>query len=146
MTVPLSRMGYETLLYYGTAGDTAATQITNAIDVDYNLDPERGETTVRGNGTSPPVVTSRVTALKPTVTFKMLNRPTDTALIALLAAAKTGAPVAIRTKHEPGEGGKGFDGDMTFSVKQSAPLKGEAAFEFTGEATEEAGRVPQLWV
>jgi len=139
-----TRMGYETQLFYGTAGAQAASQITNAVDVDYNLDPERGDTTTRGDGTSKPIITSMVTGLKPTVTFKMLNKPTDPALIALLAAASTGAAVAIRTKSY--SGGKGYDGDMTFAFKEGAPLKGEGTFEFTGEATEEAGRVPQTWV
>jgi hypothetical protein len=137
-------MGYEAQLYYGTAGTTAATQITNAIDVDYNLDPERGDTTTRGTGSSPPVVTSRITAIKPTVTFKMLNKPADTTLASLITASTTGAAVAIRTKSY--SSGLGFDGDMTLAMKEGAPLKGEGTFEFTCEATEESGRSPSLWV
>lgn len=137
-------MGYETQLFYGTAGSTGATQITNAVDVDYNMDPERGETTTRGDGTAVPIVTSRVTALKPTITWKMLNKPADTTLAALIAAAKTGAAVALRTKNYAS--GSGFDGDVTLTCKQGAPLKGEGTFEFTAEATEESLRVPSLWV
>jgi hypothetical protein len=147
-------MGYEAQLFYGTAGSTGATQITNATDVDYNLDPERGDTTTRGDGTAVPRVTSRVTGLKPTITWKSLNKPTDTTLAALIAAAKTGAPVALRTKSY--SSGLGFDGDVTLTMKQGAPLKGEATFEsplkgeatfeFTAEATEESLRVPSLWV
>jgi hypothetical protein len=137
-------MGYETQLFYGTAGTTAATQITNAVDVDYNLDPERGDTTTRGDGSSVPIVTSRVTALKPTITFKMLHKPADTTLAALIAASKAGSPVAMRTKSY--SSGSGYDGDVTLSFKESAPLKGEGSFEFTAEATEESGRAPQTWV
>ena len=74
----------------------------------------------------------------------MLNKPADTTLVALLAAASTGAPVAIRTKSYTS--GKGFDGDMTLSFKEGAPLKGEGSFDFTCEATEESGRAPQTWV
>lgn len=137
-------MGYETLLYLGTAGATASSQVTNAVDVDYNLDPQRGDTTTRGDASAVPIETSRVTSIKPTVTFKSLNKLADTLLATLLTAAATGAPLAVRTKS--GSTGKGYDGDMTFTVKHSSPLKGEGAFEFTGEATEESLRVPQLWV
>ena len=92
MPAEKTTMGYETLLYYGTAGAVATVQITNAQDVDYNMDPERGETTSKGDGSNPPIVTSRVTALKPTITFRMLNKAANTALAALLAAAATGPP------------------------------------------------------
>lgn len=144
MPVNKTRMGYETQLFYGTAGAQAAIQITNATDVEYNMDPERGDTTTRGDGTAVPIITSRVTGIKPTVTFTMLNKPEDTQLAAMIAVAKTGAPIAIRTKNY--SGGLGYDGDMTFGKKDGAPLKGTGTFEFTGEATEEAGRLPQVWV
>jgi hypothetical protein len=137
-------MGYETQLFYGTAGATAATQITNSVDVNYNMDPERGDTTTRGTGLTPPIITSRVTGLKPTITWRMLNKPADATLAALIAAAKTGAPVALRTKSYAS--GLGFDGDVNLQVQQGAPLRGEATFEFTAEATEESGRTPSLWV
>lgn len=137
-------MGYEGQIYYGTAGTTATTQLVNVVDLDYNQDPERGDTTTRGDGTTVPIITSRVTGLKPTVTWKMLNKPDDTSLAALIAAAKTGAAVAIRTKAKAS--GLGFDGDMTLSHKISSPLKGESSHEFVGEATEESLRVPLLWV
>lgn len=143
MAAEKAYMGYETLLYIGTAGSTASTQVLNAQDVDYNLDPERGETTTRGDGSAVPIATSRVTCLKPTVTFKMLNKPGNATLATIIAAAKTGGPLAVRTKSY--SSGLGFDGDMTFSQKHGAPLKGEGSFEFVGEATEESLRVPLLW-
>lgn len=139
----INRMGYETQLFYGTAGSTGATQITNAIDVDYNIDPTRGDTTTRGAGTSVPIETSKVTALKPTITWRMLNKPSDTTLAALIAASKTGAAVALRTKSY--SSGQGFDGDVTLAMKEGAPLKGEGTFEFTAEATDDEGRTPALW-
>jgi len=144
MTVQKTTMGFETLLFLGTAGATATQQVTNAQDVDYNLDPEKGDTTPRGDGTAVPIITSRVTGLKPQVTFTYLNKQGDTLLAILLAAQTTGAPLAVRTKSWAS--GKGYDGDMTFTMKQKGPLKGESAFEFTGEASDEAGRAPQTWV
>lgn len=139
----VTRMGWEDQLYYGAAGSTAATQVTNCEDLDYNLDPEKGETTVRGAGTSIPIVTEKVTALKPTITWKMLNKPNDTTLAALIAAAKTGAAVALRTKSY--SSGLGFDGDVTLGFKKGAPLKGQGVFEFTATATDDEGRTPSLW-
>lgn len=139
-----TRMGYEAQLFYGTAGTTAATQITNARDVQYNIDPTRGDTTKRGVGTSVPIDTSKVTSLKPTITWSMLNKPSDTTLTALLAAAATGAAVALRTKNY--SSGLGFDGDVSLQVANGAPLRGEATFDFTAEATDDEGRDPSLWV
>lgn len=143
-TPTITRMGYEAQLFYGTPGSSATNQIENAVDVDYNLDPQRGPTTTRGDGLSVPIESSRVTSLKPTVTWKMLNKPADTILASLLAAAATGAAVALKTKSF--SSGKGFDGDVTLSFKEGAPLNGEGTFEFTAEATEESGRRAQTWV
>lgn len=136
------RMGYEAQLFYGTAGSTATEQVLNATDVDWSTEPERGDTTVRGNGLSVPIVTGQVTALKPQITFKMLAKDDDAQLADMIAAADTGAAVALKTKHY--SSGTGYDGDWTLSKKYNAPLKGEATYEFTAEATDEAGRTPDL--
>lgn len=144
MAAVKTTMGYEAQLFIGTAGTTGATQVTEAQDVDYNLDPERGNTTSRGDGLSVPIVTSRVTALKPTVTFKVLKKLASSTLATIIAAAKTGAPLAVRTKSA--STGYGFDGDMNFSMKEGSPLNGEGTWEFTCEADESALRVPSLWV
>ena len=139
-----TKAGYEGLLYYGTAGTTAMTQMLNCEDLNYDQDVERGETTVRGAGVNPPIVTSRVTARKAVISWKMMNKPADTVLTALRAASATGAAVALRTKDSAA--GKGFDGDCTLSVKNGMPLKGMATFEFTAEPTDDEGRDPQLYV
>lgn len=136
-------MSYEAQLFYGTAGSTGATQITNCVDLEYNMDPETGDTSTRGDGTTVPIATEKVTALKPEITFKMLNRSSDTTLAALLAAAFTGAAVAMRTKSY--SSGKGYDGDVNVKVKQGAPLKGEATYEFTCTANDQL-RDPSIWV
>lgn len=138
----ITKMGYEGLLYYGTAGSTASTLLTNCVDLDYQQEPQKGETTVKGTGTSPPIETERVTSIKVTITWKMLNKPADTSLAALRAAGSTGAPVALRTKDY--SSGTGFDGDCTVSVKNGAPLKGEQTFEFTATPTGESLRTPLL--
>ena len=138
-----SYAGYQCLIYYGTAGTTAATQITNATDVEYNLEPQYGDTTVRGAGSAVPINTSKVVSLKPTVTFTYVDKASDSTLAALLAAAAAGSPVAIRTKNY--SSGKGYDGDCVMSVRQGAPLNGIQTYAFTCEA-EDSARTPQLWV
>ncbi|MCI0361640.1 MAG: hypothetical protein L0211_24415 [Planctomycetaceae bacterium] len=139
----MDAMGYEGKFYYGTAGATATNLVENVVDLTYDKDTERGSTTIRGDGTKPPIVTSRVTGLKPTITWTMLNRTADTQLAAFRAAAATGAAVAVRTKDHAS--GKGFDGDVTLTEKEGQPLHGEQTFEFTAEATREF-RQPQLYI
>jgi hypothetical protein len=135
-------MGFEQKLYIGTAGTTAATQVTNATDVDYDLQPEKGSTTGRGTGATVPIKTERVTQLGATVNWKMLNDPADAVLILMIAAAKTGAPLALKVTTK--SGAVLFDGDCTLSKKHSGPLSGESMYDFTGTPTKEAGRQPIL--
>lgn len=126
--------GYKAILYYGTAGSTAATQVTNCEDLQYNIDPEKGETTTRGDGSSVPLKYERVTALGAEVTWKMVDK-VDSTLSALRAAAATGAAVAIKVLNK--SGGTGFDGDVTLRVSAPFPLKGITMFEFTATPTDE---------
>ncbi len=137
------KMGFEGEIYYGVAGNTAATKITNSRDVGFNLDPEKAPTTTRGDGTSPPVNTEQVVALSTSMEWNMLNKTDDTTLAALRAAAAAGTAVAFRMKDY--SAGKGFNGDVTLSMKHGKPLKGEQSFDFTATPTEESGRTPVLY-
>lgn len=134
--------GYQGIIYYGTAGSTATTQITNCEDLNYDNEAERAPTTVRGTGATPPINTSKVVALGAVITWSMLMKSDDATLTSLLAAARTGAAVAIRTKSYAS--GLGFDGDCTLSVTHEMTLKGQSKFNFTGEPTDDEGRAPQL--
>jgi len=126
----VKKQGFEGLIYYGVAGSTAATQITNSRDISENIDIEEGDTTVRGDGSAPPIHTSRVTGRMVGIDWQMLNKSDDATLTALRAAAATGIPVAIRTKSYAS--GLGYDGDMILKVKLGAPLKGEQTYDFSG--------------
>jgi hypothetical protein len=137
-----TRMGYEAMLYYGTAGSTAATLLENCEDLNYDNGIETGETTVRGDSTLAPVVTSRVTARTASITWKMMNKPADTSLTALIAAARSATAVALRYKSH--STGTGYDGDCIIEVKNGAPLKGQQTFEFTASPTDDEGRAPNL--
>lgn len=137
-------MGFEGLLYYGVAGSTGATLLENCRDITVTGDVGRGNTTVRGDGTSPPIETGDVTSIKLGIEFVMLNSKTDAALEALKAAAAAGTAVALRGKDY--SAGKGPDGDFTLSQSKPWPLDGEQVITFTGEPTRGYGRAPQTYV
>jgi hypothetical protein len=139
----VKKMGFEGKLYYGSAGSTATNELTNTRDINYNLDTEKGDTTTRGAGTSPPKKTERVTALGITIEFTMLNKTDDTYLEALKVAAYAGTPVALRTKDY--SSGKGFDGDCILDVQHGKPLNGEQTLQFTATPNDDS-RDPSLYV
>lgn len=137
-------MGFEGLLYYGTAGSTAATLLTNCKDITLSMDVERGNTTVRGDSTVPPIETEDVTLRKVQIEFTMINDITDTAFAALNTATGTGAGVALRLKDYGS--GKGPDADFTLSKSAPFPLNGEQAITFTATPSRSYGRAPTNWV
>lgn len=137
------KMGFEGLAYYGVAGSTAATLLTNTRDMAYNLATDKGDTTVRGDGTAPPIGTSRVTRRNFTITFNMVNKEGDTALEAMRVAAYAGTPVAIRMKDYAS--GKGYDGDVILECDHGKPLGGEQTYDFTAEPNDDL-RTPLPYV
>lgn len=134
-------MGYQSLLYYGTAGSTAATQITNCRDVKYSIGNKKAPTTVKGSGSSPPIEVERVVGLTASITWQMMDRASDTTLTALLAAAAGGTVVALRTL--PHSGGTGYDGDVTVSCEIGQPYQGENTYDFTATPNDD-NRTPSL--
>lgn len=136
------RVGYEGVVLYGVAGSTAATSITESRDWSYNITTERGSTKTRGDGSVPPIETSRVTGRVASVTFQMLRKAADSTLASLMTAAAAGTPVALRTKDNTS--GTGFDGDVVLEVNQGTPLNGEQTLEFTCYPNRDL-REPLLW-
>lgn len=136
------KSGYEGQLLYGTAGTTANTVLENVEDLDYDTSSEKAPTTVRGTGNAVPINTEKVVALNAKITWSMLLKTNDTALFALIAAARTGAAVALRTRSYAS--GLGFDGDCTLTVKHGMTLKGQSKFDFEATPTDDEGRAPQL--
>jgi hypothetical protein len=136
-------MGYEGMIYYGAPGSSATTLLTNSRDVKITLEPQYGNTTVRGDSTSPPVESVGVSSIKWGATLSMVNKTSDTALTAMLTAATTGAPIALRFKSTTS--GKGYDGDVNVKYEQGAPLKGEQTLDFSFEPNRDL-RVPVLLV
>lgn len=136
-----TKAGYEGVILYGPKGATATTQLTNVEDLNYNNPIEKAETTTRGTGAAVPIKTEQVVCIGAEITWSMLNKTTDTALTALLAASRVPLAVAIRTKSYAS--GLGFDGDCTLEVTHEMTLKGQSKFNFTATPTDE-DRLPLL--
>lgn len=134
------RQGWEQKLYHGTAGSTAATQITNAMDIDLDATVDYGETTARGAGTLIPHKDRGPVAIDAKITFKMIVKDSDTSLVALLAAATTTTPTPLAIKYVNSVTGTVFDGDCYLKAKDSAPLGGAAAYDFEAIPTTDGGR------
>lgn len=138
------RKGFEGIAYYGTAGSTASTQLTNCRDITYNTDAEFGDTTVRGDGSAVPIQTQSKTLRTQSIEITMLHDDTDTAFQAMETAAAGSDPVAIRTKSYAS--GKGYDGDCHLASSKPYPMNGEQVITFTCTPTRDGGRMPQPWV
>jgi hypothetical protein len=139
------KMGFEGQIYFSaTPGATGTTLLENVKDANYNLEVEKGNTTVRGDGTMPPIETEDVTVRKVTIDFMMIKDTSDTALEALLTALYAGTGVAIRMKDYAA--GKGYDGDCTGTVGRGKPLNGEQTLQITLTPSRSYGRAPQLYV
>jgi hypothetical protein len=137
------KMGYEGLIYYGVKGSTAATLISNRVDIGFDVDPQMAPTTVAGAGTAPPIETEGVATLKWSCTVKMKNVAADAVLAALRTAAAAGNAVAIRMKDYAS--GKGYDGDCNVKETYGGNLNGEQTFDFTLTPNGML-RTPQLYV
>ncbi len=133
-----NKSGWQGIIKYGTAGSTAATQLTNVEDLNYNTDIEKIETTIRGDGTTIPKKVETAVALTAEITWAMFEDTADAALTALRAAERTGAAVAIRTLSH--SSGTGFDGDCILSMTHEMTLKGQSKYNFTASPTDSAGR------
>jgi hypothetical protein len=139
-----TKMGFEGQLYYGVAGSTASTLLENTKDITVTRDVERGDTTVRGDSSAPPIGTGSVTKRMVNVEFTMIHDITDTAFAALKQASANGTGVALRGKDH--SSGKGPDADYTLSHGDPWPLAGEQVVTFTAEPTRDYGRAPQSYV
>lgn len=135
----VTKMGFEGLIYRGTAGSTAATQVVNHRDVTIELKPEYGDTSRKGTGAGPVKMSKEVCAIDWSLKMNMINRTDDTSLTAFRAAAIAGSPIAIRTKDHAS--GVGYDGDCNVEMNLGQPFKGEQTFDFTFTVNDSA-RVP----
>lgn len=135
-------MGYQLRIYVGTAGQDASSQVTIAVDVDYDFGTEKGETSDRGTGGLPPIKYENVTKRVISITFNINNDPDDAQALTLIAATVSGLPVSL--KLTTGSGVTLFHGDVNLTKKLGAPLAGSQTYDFTATPTKQAGRVATL--
>lgn len=137
------KMGFEGIAYYGAAGSSATNQLLNVRDIKLELDVDKGNTTVRGDSSGPPIETEDVCIRKVSVELTMINDITDTFFAALMTAAAAGSGVALKLKSY--SSGRGPDAD--FSLKASLPwnLNGEQVITFTATPSRSYGRAPSNW-
>jgi hypothetical protein len=145
MTVK-GRGGYEGQLFIGNPGFTATTQLKNVIDLSYDTtdeeveitsrnilesNPATGATVSRSYAPLAPVASYQTLKRNAQITWQMINRDDDLSLASLVAAARSGFLVALRTKAYAN--GKGFDGDCKLAVSHEMSLKGISTYSFTAK-------------
>lgn len=111
------RVGFEGELYYGTAGSTAATELTIARDVSYKWEPSLVDVSDRASI----IEYERVAMVKFSLEFEINNDATNAFIALARTAAKNGTLMAFATKDR--DSGFGCDGDFSIALDESQPLK-----------------------
>ena len=133
------RHSFEAQTFFGDAGSTAATQITELItDRSYNIETTEAETTDSGDGTSVPLETMDVVKLGAEIQFTMLLKDEDATILAFRAAVEAGTPVALRMKDW--SSGVGFDGDVILKYNHSQSFDARQELAFTAKPTKQSAR------
>ena len=139
----MKRMGIEGQLFYGVAGSTASTLISNCRSPSYKIEQKKADTTTRANlqaGSTAAVTTERVVAVTYSIEWTMLQDEADTTLTALKGAAILGTAVALRSKDYAS--GTGIDGDFVVNYEKDESDEKEQTLKFTASTTDAGGRLP----
>jgi len=121
------KMGYEGLLYYGTAGSQANTLCLSRVDATVERTVETGSTTSAGSGTYVPINTGEPTAVTERITFNVRVDEDD----AVTAFLSNNIRAAFR--FIAASGAWTFDRDCVYSISKGHPLAGEATWDITVE-------------
>ena len=111
------KLGMEAKLYYGAAGATAATELTNVKDVTLNLESGEADVTTRANAGWRATVGTLKTG---SVEFEMIWDSDDAGFTAIKDAYFNNTPIALAILDEAG--GEGLDADFSitnFSRKEA---------------------------
>jgi len=123
-------LGMDCVLYRGTAGSTASTEMTNVQDVTLNLETDEADVTTRGNsGWRASVATLK----NGTVEFTMIWDTADTDFTAIQSAYFNKTAIALFVADSNGEG---LDADFTiinFTINQ--PLAEATTVSVTAKPT-----------
>lgn len=103
-------LGQDGKMYYGVAGVSASTEMTNVRDVTLNLEAGEADVTTRANqgwrATAP-------TLRECTCEFEMVWNPTDAGFTAIKNAYLSSGLVALKILDKAG--GQGMDGDFAIT-------------------------------
>ena len=113
------KLGFNAKLYYGSAGSSAANEISNVTNVTLSLSKASADvTTRRGGGWRQ----KKGTLKEGTVEFEMIWDPTDPAFSTLFTGWNENTPVALKILDE--EGGTGLDADFeVMDMTREEPLE-----------------------
>ncbi len=137
------RKGHEMVVYYGTAGTTAATHIdVNLVDADPGgADFDFVDLPDRGDGTALPLVDEYPVKKNSQPTFTMIYKDSETNVDALLAAADANPPVGKAFKFLRIVSGEvAFDGDCWIKYSSPGAIADGQTIEFELHPTSAYGR------
>jgi hypothetical protein len=125
------RLGMEAKLYYGPAGSTATTELTNVKDVTLNLETGEADVTTRGNqGWRATVATLK----NGSVEFEMIWDTGDAGFTAIREAYFNNTAIALAILD--GESGEGLDADFSITnFTRNEPLEEAITVSVTAKPT-----------
>lgn len=113
------KLGIECKLYYGAAGATATTELTNTKDVTLNLEKGEADNTRRSSGGWESI---KAVLKSASLEFDMVWDPGDGGFAAIKDAYFNNTPIALTALDA--EGGEGLDADWEIlKFSRSEPLK-----------------------
>jgi hypothetical protein len=137
------RKGHEMAVWYGTAGTTAGTHISdNVVDADPGgADFDFVDLPDRGDGTTVPQMDEYPVKKNSQPTFSMIYHDSDANMTALLAAADANPPVGKAFKfYRIVSGEVAFDGDCWIKYSSPGAIADGQTVEFELHPTSAYGR------
>lgn len=111
------KVGLDGKLYYGTAGSTATNELTIVRDVTADIAVDEADASTRASGWKDYIPTMK----DMTLTFDIVNDPSNAGYQALRAACMAGTPIALRSLDSAS--GEGPDADFcVYGFPRSEPL------------------------
>ncbi len=125
------KLGMEAKLYYGAAGSTPTTELTNVKDVTLNLETGEADVTTRGNqGWRATVATLK----NGSVEFEMIWDTGDAGFTAIREAYFNNTAIALAILD--GESGEGLDADFSITnFSRNEPLEEAITVSVTAKPT-----------
>jgi hypothetical protein len=125
------KLGMDAKAYYGEAGTTATTELTNIKDLTLNLETGEADVTTRGNqGWRATIATLK----DGSVEFEMIWDSGDAGFTAIKTAYFTNSPLSLAILD--GENGEGLDADFSITnFSRNEPLEEALSVSVTAKPT-----------